>query len=761
MRRLALDSIQVDTTCKKDVNIKSTLQLASEYRGNVLNGQVYPIRYENVGENVFYYDGDKYTLEGTVIKKNGEVILRVTDSKHLSMEPLGRLPLKTNDGSTMISGSTIIYNFAYGDEMSGTIDNVNCPYDYQLCASMTDSDTAWITLFPTGTPVSTKNILSWQVKRGVGAIKQDTYYLNPRHELITVLTGYVTVHNKTILTVFPKEFYMSGDENHVLFTALGTDDYYYSNIVFYNGTDVQFLALNYIMLATDSEGVYHGGFKVRNVNSKWSIDYYNNVPVQVSYNGKVMVNQIEWAAFNDDGSVGVGIKGKYHKLVLVEGLDVDVVADRYIVLNSPNMYYNTYDMLEEKEFCRNPSYNGSLLWLVPEDKLVKDVDKRGTFYVASGINVQGQVLGESVQGTIWPSFPVWGLENNEFAVMDYWSEADSLTPIEVYKGTVKSPTVPEFAFCLGRWKDLKGFIYPDSTNTLYSVTEIDTFTDTYNGVQLVNTPIGKFITAMNNTQTLSFSYYLGTLVELDAVFVLQGTMYGVTSSGYIVSMTVESGAITSTRVVTNSGIMQFIGNTQDMALFYNPYEKWFYTFDSTNKMIAYKEFSVEDIVDFTCRACDNQIVISTPSSLYFFNGTSMYRIESSVNNIRFCKGWLLAGTNAFDSYDGSMRMDVEYDSGRQGSTYDTSVQLDEVDIMLDDSDIKVPPYLEYRIDTDNAIGNVKEITPDCSNIIRIRPTGNRNEGLYYRIWLKTNCNIMGISVIDSAEKKPNLTRNNG
>ena len=139
----------------------------------------------------------------------------------------------------------------------------------------------------------------------------------------------------------------------------------------------------------------------------------------------------------------------------------------------------------------------------------------------------------------------------------------------------------------------------------------------------------------------------------------------------------------------------------------------------------------------------------------------MYRIESSVNNIRFCKGWLLAGTNAYDSYDGHEKMDVEYDSGRQGSSYDSSIQLDEVDVMLDDSNINVPPYLEYRIDTDNAIGNVKEITPDCSNIIRIRPTGTRNEGLYYRIWLKTNCNIMGISVIDNAENKPNLTRNNG
>ena len=121
----------------------------------------------------------------------------------------------------------------------------------------------------------------------------------------------------------------------------------------------------------------------------------------------------------------------------------------------------------------------------------------------------------------------------------------------------------------------------------------------------------------------------------------------------------------------------------------------------------------------------------------------------------------MAGTNAYDSYDGKNKLDVEYDTGKQGSTYDTSIKLDEVDVMLDDSDLKVPPYLEYRIDVDDAIGDVDEMVPDCTNVIRLRPTSTRNEGLYYRVWLKTNCNIMGVSVQDNTERKPNLTRNNG
>lgn len=756
MRRLNLDSIQVDTTKKKNQLIKNTLQLASEYRGNFLNNMVCPITYNKLSNNVIYYDGDEYTLNGTTIYKNGVKIFSLVDDKHLELEETTGVISKYIDGNNRIAGTLIYYYFTYS--LSGTISDVTCSYDYVLCADYIDN-VGYVTLFPTK-PTSYKEIQSWKITES-GVLKTSDVFLNPAHELIRFVNHRCIIDNsRAICEVIFQDFLLSGDHNHVMYTAKNDNGYYYSNLelLFTARGTKEWITSDCLMLATSSDGIYYGGFKVEYADG-WSIDYYNNVPVQISYNGKVMVNQIDYAWFTTDG-ISIVIKDKAYNIVMSQGVQLSIVADRYIVANSPSTYLNTYDMQENKAFCRNNGYNSCLLWLLPEDALVDDVDKRVTFYVATGVNTQGQVQEDVVQGTIWPSFPVWGLENNNFKLLDYWNETDRAI-VQVYKGTVNSPTVPEFAFSLGGFLDYSGYVYPDSTNTLYSVTEIDSFIDTYNGVQLVKTPVGKFITAMNNTQTISFSYYLGTLVELDAVFVLQGTMYGVTSSGYIVSMTVESGAITATSIETSSGIMQFIGNTQDMALFYNPYERWLYYFDSTKKMYPYKEFSVEEIKLFTCRACDNLIAIATPSSVYVLNGESMYRIETSVNSLRYCQGWLLAGTNAYDSYDGNEKLDVEYDSGRQGSTYDTSVQLDEVDVMLDDSDLKVPPFLEYRIDVDDCIGNVKEIVPDCSNIIRIKPTATRNEGLYYRVWLKTNCNLMGVSVQDNAEKKPNLTRNNG
>lgn len=749
MRRLELSNIQVDTTIKKDKVIKGTLQLGSEYRGNYLNSMINPITYNSLSDNAIYYDGDEYTLEGTVIKKNGSVIFSV-DGKHLELEETSALINKDSTSHATKVGSVINYRFNSG-AVTGTINVVDVGYDYFLFTKW-NNNVGYITLFPT-TPTSYKNIKSWTVS-GSTVTLQTRYFINGFNEIIDTVDSRCKVGSKYVCDILYKDLLMSGDTNHTFYTAVNDNGYFYSNIEF---STSNWLTDNSMLLATSSDGIYYGGFKV--TSGDWSIDYYNNIPVQVSYKGKVMVNQVDYAFFSGS-SIYVIIKDDTYKCKITNGVEISIIDDRFIVANSPDTYNNTYDMEEGKAFCRNDGYCGSILWVLPENSLVDDEDKRGTFYVATGVNTQGQVLGSYLQGTILPSFPVYGLDNNNFELLDYWNETDRII-VEVYKGTANSPTVPEFSFSLGGFLDYSGFIYPDSSNTLYSVAEIDKFNDTYSGVSLVTTPIGKYITAINNLQSFSFSYYFGTLSELKSAFVLRGTVYGITNSGYIVAMVITDNAISSTSIVTNCGPMVFIGNTQDMALFYNPYEKWLYSFSSSYMLTEYKEFSIEDIQHFTCRACDNKIAISTGSSIYVISGQSIFRIEASVNNLRFCKGWLLGGNKAYSSYGGSNKLDIEYDTGKQGSTYDTSVQLDEIDIMLDDSDLSLPPYLEYRIDVDEAIGEVKEIIPNCNNIIRLRPTGSRNEGLWYRLWLKTNCNLMGVSVQDNAEKKPNLTRNNG
>ena len=755
MRRLNLDKIQVDTTIKKKEIIKTSLEIPETFRGVFKNNMIAPIQYKEVGDNVIYYDGtNTYRLHGsTVIKENAygsSSSVFTFEPAYLNLTQVSPTIDKNSDNGATKTGSVINYSFN-GGTVTGTINVVDCGYDYFLCAASFNSK-YYITLFP-AQPTRYKEIKSWEIG-GASVTLQTRYYINPFHELIDINDNKCRVGNKVICDVLFKDIIMSGDNNHVLYTAENDDGYFYSNLEYTGGS---WLTNNCLLLATSSDGIYYGGFKVK--KDDWSIDYYNNIPVQVSYKNKVMCNQVDYAYFSGS-NVYIVLDEVTYRLDITSGVKLQIIDDRFIVVNSPATFNNTYDMLTGKSFCRNISYNGSVLWTIPSNALIQEPEERGTFYVATGINIQGQIKDNPLQGTIWPSFPVYGLKDSNFQLLDIYNDT-SVATIEVYKGTKESPTVPQFAFSLGGYKDLSGYIYPSSNNTLYSVSEIDTYSETNTGYQLIKTPVGTFINAMSNRQSFTFSYYLGTLSEFNEIFVLRGFSYGITDSGYVARMTMSNNTLVDVALVTKVGTMKLIGNTQEYALFYSPMDKTLRIFDSSLKLTTAREFSIAEPLYYTCRPEDDEIAIATSEGIYLFFNEGITFIESSVNQLKFCDDWLLAGDRVYSYYSGDSTLDIEYDSGKIGNSYDTSIMLDEVDIMLDDSELRVPAYLEYRIDIDESKGEVIEITPDCKNIIRLKPTSTRSEGLYYRIWIKTNCNLMGISVQDNAEKKANLTRNNG
>ena len=755
MRRLNLDKIQVDTTIKKKEIVKTSLEIPETFRGVFKNNMIAPIQYKEVGDNVIYYDGENiYRLHGsTVIKENAygsSSSVFTFEPAYLNLTQVNPTIDKNSDNGATKTGSVINYSFN-GGTVTGTINVVDCGYDYFLCAASFNSK-YYITLFP-AQPTRYKEIKSWEIG-GASVTLQTRYYINPFHELIDINDNKCRVGNKIICDVLFKDIIMSGDNNHVLYTAENDDGYFYSNLEY---TGDSWLTSNCLLLATSSDGIYYGGFKVK--KGDWSIDYYNNIPVQVSYKNKVMCNQVDYAYFSGS-NVYIVLDEVTYRLDITSGVKLQIIDDRFIVVNSPSTFNNTYDMLTGKSFCRNISYNGSVLWTIPSNALIQEPEERGTFYVATGINIQGQIKDNPLQGTIWPSFPVYGLKDSNFQLLDIYNDT-SVATIEVYKGTKESPTVPQFAFSLGGYKDLSGYIYPSSNNTLYSVSEIDTFSETNTGYQLIKTPVGTFINAMSNRQSFTFSYYLGTLSEFKEIFVLRGFSYGITDSGYVARMTMSNNTLVDVALVTKVGTMKLIGNTQEYALFYSPMDKTLRIFDSSLKLTTAREFSIAEPLYYTCRPEDDEIAIATSEGIYLFFNEGITFIESSVNQLKFCDDWLLAGDRVYSYYSGDSTLDIEYDSGKIGNSYDTSIMLDEVDIMLDDSELRVPAYLEYRIDIDESKGEVIEITPDCKNIIRLKPTSTRSEGLYYRIWIKTNCNLMGISVQDNAEKKANLTRNNG
>ena len=452
MRRLNLDRIQVDTTIKKKEIIKTSLEIPETFRGVFKNNMIAPIQYKEVGDNVIYYDGENiYRLHGsTVIKENAygstENIFTF-EPAYLNLTQVNPTIDKNSDGGATKTGSVINYSFNNGT-VTGTINVVDCGYDYFLCAASFNSK-YYITLFP-AQPTRYKEIKSWEIS-GASVTLQTRYYINPFHQLIDINDNKCRVGNKVICDVLFKDIIMSGDNNHVLYTAENDDGYFYSNLEYTGGS---WLTTNCLLLATSSDGIYYGGFKVK--KGDWSIDYYNNIPVQVSYKNKVMCNQVDYAYFS--GSyVYIVLDEVTYRLDITSGVKLQIIDDRFIVVNSPATFNNTYDMLTGKSFCRNISYNGSILWTIPSNALIQDPEERGTFYVATGINIQGQIKDNPLQGTIWPSFPVYGLKDSNFQLLDIYNDT-SVATVEVYKGTKAAPTVPQFAFSLGGYKDLSGYI---------------------------------------------------------------------------------------------------------------------------------------------------------------------------------------------------------------------------------------------------------------------------------------------------------------
>ena len=395
MRRLNLDKIQVDTTIKKKEIIKTSLEIPETFRGIFKNNMIAPIQYKEVGDNVIYYDGENiYRLHGsTVIKENANGSsedIFTFEPAYLNLTQVSPTIDKNSDAGATKTGSVINYSFN-GGTVTGTINVVDCGYDYFLCAASFNSK-YYITLFPVQ-PTRYKEIKSWEIG-GASVTLQTRYYINPFHELIDINDNKCRVGNKVICDVLFKDIIMSGDNNHVLYTAENDDGYFYSNLEYTGGS---WLTNNCLLLATSSDGIYYGGFKVK--KGDWSIDYYNNIPVQVSYKNKVMCNQVDYAYFA--GSIVYIVLDEItYRLDITSGVKLQIIDDRFIVVNSPSTFNNTYDMLTGKTFCRNISYNGSVLWTIPSNALIQEPEERGTFYVATGINIQGQIKDSPLQGTV-------------------------------------------------------------------------------------------------------------------------------------------------------------------------------------------------------------------------------------------------------------------------------------------------------------------------------------------------------------------------
>ena len=740
---LNISRLVVDLSKYRDTIIKNSLDNPTVCNANYTSNLLKPFKKTKVNPKTIYYDGKELLLEGSTFKYNGNTFN--VESKHYELDKIDYTPL----ANTVIQGDDFrvelsdgIITWSYKDQ-SGHILDVAPGYQYKLLAGKVRGS-LYITACPIAPTVSTE-ILSWRAMEGEVTIQETHKEFMTYRGLLEDEASYIVLDNTTMLTKGFSKLIVASDMFHTIVSGLSATGHWYSNM--YNGN--KWIADQQILLLTDENGIYRGGFSA--VWNDYLINYFNNTIVSVSRNYSTVVQGFD-DVFIEDDEIIVQYDNDYYTLSIVNGLDYIVYKD-YVICNTTS-YTNTFNFKTGKAFCRSNDYNSRVLFYVTEADLINELK---TYYAATGVNVNSLVRNTLVQGTVYPSFPVYGINKPEFKLLDLFNDA-SRAPVEVYSGTVEDPTNAIFKSTLGSTNvNNINMLYPDSSNTLYGVSVMDKIYDCY-GASLIKTPLYNVLAAVNQSGVSTFSYYIGTLNEYSQLFVLQGTVYGINSSGIIMALSIDSSTLSSNAVATISGSMEFIGQTQTEAVFYMRSEKKLYIFTGNLTLSYLCEFA-EDPLQVAYRPEDNKIAVRTANSIVVISGNSISEINIKCNSIAYNSEYLLAGNIAISSYNGEEQIDIEYDSGKIGNSYETSVKLDEIDIMLDNSELDEPAYIDYRIDVDDSIGEVAQLY-NINGFTRLKSTSNRSEGLSYRIWFKTNCKVLGMSV-PGAKQSTSLTDNNG
>lgn len=752
-----ITNLKVKLNKNKDKLITTIAEAPDEFVGVLGGDELRPLSYNELPDNTIIYDGENsYTLEEGVIKKDDEELFSVNEQHYeLTLDPDFVDPHEYLTGDTLTIGSL-------------SISGVTPSYEYTLLRTSTMA-----TLLPKS-PTPVEEVLSYKVVSGK---------IEKTDEILGVINGVIQVINyKSKLpsnitsadkgTVEFGNYKISGDLYHFQTSTKAKHKFkldnndkeidtlmWASNYCFYN----TWLSNNGKHLATNDDGVYEGGFKVDlpttiELPNNYSILYYNNVIIGVSHNNKTIIQDIDDCYFDKTtNQIWVKYGDNWYEITIEDGIKYSVIDDRYIAFNTTS-YENTYDVELNRSFCRDDDYNGRILFITPDSEWdnniwIKTDPALYSIYVASAINVHGLTTNDPVQGTIYPEFNACqAREGINYELLDFWSDAGRVVIEISYES--------EFKLSRGGSVNSYGKAYPGSSNTLYSVSELDTFTSTKNGYWLIRTPFFSAISAMSSIQTNTFSYYVGTMNELENTFLIQGSMYGITKGKMIVATTISNSSITSTVMVTYCGSLKYLGQTQDAAYFFDMSDRYIVEFTSNltlNKLVECTSSEPTIIVNEPER---NKIAMMLDDGAYVIDEGTIYHIPEHSDRMEYSNGYLLIGNKAYSKFLGDKTLPIVYKSGNIGSSLADTIDVTEVDLLLDVDETTTPPYLTYKISTDNEEGEERDITPDNS-LIKLTPTFSRTEGLYFNVQLETNCNIRAMTFKVRAIENTVLTKNNG
>ena len=351
---------------------------------------------------------------------------------------------------------------------------------------------------------------------------------------------------------------------------------------------------------------------VNNGNNNWNLLYYidssNTLSLQgISYaEGNSMgtlvtpwysVDDTFYVVANSEHVIYKDNSGRYYKVSLEEGTSLfSLLDDRYIVVNTTS-YWNCYDSVLDKKCHYATDFNNRVMF---GQTPVPDANTLLHGAVASGPLTYNRVTGMGINpnyvimprlGITSPLFPTVNrtrvLVSAEEPYQSVVPESSDTQPISIFYGNL-TDTNAKYQYDIYPYVQFDKKLNSRYIDSIYNFTEVylspNIFTSYVNGAgnnDIVVEGYNSGVLTYDNQQpfllykaaSLNTSYGTSQV----AFFVLQGQFYAVMNDK-IYSVVYNNGIISAQDAIIDIRGLQFVGNNPEIAFFFSPSKRMFYSF---------------------------------------------------------------------------------------------------------------------------------------------------------------------------------------
>ncbi len=413
---------------------------------------------------------------------------------------------------------------------------------------------------------------------------------------------------------------------------------------------------------------------VNNGNNNWNLLYYidssNTLSLQgISYaEGNSMgtlvtpwysVDDTFYVVANSEHVIYKDNSGRYYKVSLEEGTSLfSLLDDRYIVVNTTS-YWNCYDSVLDKKCHYATDFNNRVMF---GQTPVPDANTLLHGAVASGPLTYNRVTGMGINpnyvimprlGITSPLFPTVNrtrvLVSAEEPYQSVVPESSDTQPISIFYGNL-TDTNAKYQYDIYPYVQFDKKLNSKYIDSIYNFTEVylspNIFTSYVNGAgnnDIVVEGYNSGVLTYDNQQpfllykaaSLNTSYGTSQV----AFFVLQGQFYAVMNDK-IYSVVYNNGIISAQDAIIDIRGLQFVGNNPEIAFFFSPSKRMFYSFTGDAILAAIYNASKLHSIDLDTKHWYDEmtqtIYVSFEEGLLVFGQKNTYLFENwkNVTNVQ-------------------------------------------------------------------------------------------------------------------------------